>query len=250
LIIIGVDPAPSKPSTICLDGETFIKVPPDRLKIWVRQQVETHEGLLIAWDAPLSFNPANGYSDRPIDKAVRAFIKTHKARIAAGAVSVLPFSGCPHWAITSDALGLPLSDGTGTLSLIATPITRRHLTGAYAIEVHPAVTLALWWLDINAPGPMLRYKPGGKLSAAEVRQNRGRLVEMLSGFGLPSNVSDDDEIDAWVAWRMAEDFSKGDAVMIGDSQAGSYVLPSSAISHWRLDQAVAATQTGPHTEIG
>lgn len=242
--IIGVDPAPSKPTTVCMDGQTFLKIKPRHLKGWIQEQVSTHKDLLIAWDAPLSFNPVNSYSDRPIDKALRTFIRAHKDRIVPNAVSALPFAGCPHWAITNDVLGHPLGGGTSGISLADETYPVQQPAGAYAIEVHPAVTLALWWLEAERSEPMQRYKTGSKVSKKLAAHHQQQLIDTLGKKGMPSHISDDDELDAWVAWRMASDFLQGAAVMIGDTLSGAYVLPTSAASRWELDQHVANTEIG------
>ena len=109
--VIGIDPAPRKPAVIC-EGDRFETVPPQALAEFIRRRIKGEEHLLIAWDAPLSFDGTISYSDRPIDKAVRAFI-ANEPRLKGGAVYALPFSGCPHWAITCDVLGLPIGGERG-----------------------------------------------------------------------------------------------------------------------------------------
>ena len=76
---------------------------------WIEGELGSDSHALVAWDAPISFSPANGFSDRPVHRAVRAFIAGQRkdGRIARGAVSALPFAGCPHWAISCAALRRP-----------------------------------------------------------------------------------------------------------------------------------------------
>ena len=102
--VLGIDPAPSKITWICTDELSFIKKDPSEVASYLKQALETNPNTLITWDAPLSFDPEHSFSDRPIDKAVRKAIAAHP-RVSKGAVSVLPFSGCPHWAISCHILG-------------------------------------------------------------------------------------------------------------------------------------------------
>ena len=140
--VLGVDPAPSK-QTVVFDGTAFRKWRASEVVGEVRRARKGSRSLLIAWDAPMSFSPARGFSDRAVDKGTRAWLK--EAFGASCGVNALPFSQCPHWAITSAALGVPTGDGFA--SRVVRPAAT--LTGTFAIEVHPAVTLAWWWFTAN-----------------------------------------------------------------------------------------------------
>lgn len=229
LLFIGIDPAPSKPTVIVYgyaDGEPeSISLPASKVRDWLEKQTPRR---LVAWDAPLSFAPRFGYSDRPVDRAVRAFVNQQikDGKFAAGAVSALPFSGCPHWAITCNVLGRPF----GRPEAYHMPATQGDLgrEGPFAIEVHPTVAVALWWLaDEGAAKPFTRYKPGGGLRAHDVDANRSALVPALGRWTkLPEAFfSSDDKIDASVAWFMAKEFAAGRAAWIGGPEHGGYVLP-------------------------
>ena len=106
--VLGIDPAPKKAAAIWSDSGVE-KRPPHELRDFLEYQLASSPGVLVAWDSPLTFDPARGFSDRPIDKAVRSWVKhrVKEGQIEKGAVSVRPFSGCPHWALSCYVLGLP-----------------------------------------------------------------------------------------------------------------------------------------------
>lgn len=244
LLLIGVDPAPSK-DTLVVTGSSastaeWVQLAAHDLKGSLANTVKGKR-TLVAWDAPISFDPALSYSDRPIDKAIRAVVaqQVKAGRLNKGAVAALPFSGCSHWAITCDVLGMPYGAGDYTIVKDATELANTHRS---VIEVHPAVTVALWWLA-DRTGAMPRYKPGGKLKRAEVKANRESLVPMLvDRTGLdPSFFDTDDMMDASVAWAMARDFALGDAVWVGDPARGGYVLPRVEAEFWDLRGRVATS---------
>ena len=247
LMFIGVDPAPSKNTVIVYgngDEEPKCKsLPPGKVREWLEQQPRRR---LVAWDAPLSFSASFGHSDRPVDKAVRAFVAQQvKDRcLTAGAVSALPFSGCSHWAITCEVLGRPF----GRPDDYEMPSSPNDLAGdgPFVIEVHPAVTVALWWLADGQTGPLVRYKPGGGLSVQAAADNRRSLSPFLrSRMNLPERLFDnDDTLDAAVAWTMARHFAAGSAVWLGDPQAGGFVLPSREVEQFKLQDRVEAVRKG------
>ena len=206
------------------DGTAFRKWRASEVVGEVRRARKGSRSLLIAWDAPMSFSPARGFSDRAVDKGTRGWLK--EAFGASCGVNALPFSQCPHWAITSAALGVPTGDGFA--SRVVRPVAT--LTGTFAIEVHPAVTLAWWWFTADkARKAPPAYKRG---STAARSESLRALVEGLGhlGIAMPEECRrDDDHLDAWVAWKMVRDFLDGGAGWIGDSEAGGYVVPLAAV---------------------
>ena len=231
--VVGIDPAPSKQTLIWSDtGPEAISAA--QVPDWVANLVAEHERLLIAWDAPLSFRSSISCSDRPVDRALRAILKAEH-RIDTGAASVLPFSGCSHWALSCATLGFPFGRRPGNLQLAPVDLPLNLDTpGAYLIEVHPAVTLATWWLESKTGKKMRRYK--GKLFNAVISTFR----EVLSAQTIPDAVDNDDKLDAWVAWRMACDYLNGEAGWVGDSEKGGYVLPASVKTRkkWEMEKAL------------
>jgi hypothetical protein len=223
-MIVGVDPAPRKASLVCIGGNTFRGIESRAITAFVAQLVAEHSRLVVAWDAPLSFDARNGFADRPVDRVTRAWMKAHTTtgRLAPGAVSVLPFSGCPHWAISCAALGLPFGTAPGGLRLSATPGEGEQII----VEVHPAVSLARWWIALGIEGPMPRYKRGKNTGSREVRSALEVLRARLGGLGIPAEAfASDDHLDAWVAWRMGDMFVRGEATWLGSPAEGGYVVP-------------------------
>lgn len=220
--VVGVDPAPGKASVACIGGDEFEKIAPAAMPDWVQNLLEGNARVVIAWDAPLSFDPANGYSDRPVDRDVRAWVKGLGTRIGSSAVSVLPFSGCPHWAISCAVLGMPFGKAPAGLLLAATPSAGDKLV----IEVHPAVSIARWWNALVTDMPMPRYKRGKTTTAKDVRNALDRIGSGLAPLAIPqAALVDDDHLDAWVAWKMAAGFLQGKAGWIGSPKSGGYVVP-------------------------
>ncbi|HHH28629.1 MAG TPA: DUF429 domain-containing protein [Polyangiaceae bacterium] len=142
-------------------------------------------------------------------------------RLAKGAISVLPLSGCSHWAITCASLGIPFGVDRG-LKLAETLDDGDKLI----IEVHPALTLARWWVYGDANGEMPKYKGIKKVDAA---QAIATIKSGLNRIGIPVPPADDDDhLDAWVAWQMGADFIAGQAEWFGSPRAGGYVIPQVA----------------------
>jgi predicted nuclease with RNAse H fold len=228
LAIIGIDPAPRK--GLCVWGAKGfeLKVPALQSREWLRQQMARQHSLLVAWDAPVSFDRSVSFSDRPVDKALRAFISEHvkSNEIENKAVSVLTFSGCQHWAITCEVLRTPFGQDAAAAVLPKVPVEIKQ--GLNVVEVHPAVTLALWWMDKKLAKPMPRYKGSPEACAAIAR-----------ALDLPTEASrDDDILDAYVAYRMAVDFVNGSAIWVGTPVVGGYVLPLTADRQWGLQERV------------
>lgn len=220
--VLGIDPAPSKETWIYTDESTFLAKRPGDLSDYLREELRTHGDMLISWDAPLSFDPSKGFSDRPVDKLVRSAVKGHP-KIEPSAVNSLPFSGCPHWAISSHVLGYPIGPAKLGLRLVESPAPGRCL-----VEVHPAVALAVWWILFDCAGEFPKYK-GLKGGRAARRAVLSRIADGLAQLDPPESVRDsDDHLDAWVAWKLGHSFLAGDAELLGSVEAGSYLLPRGA----------------------
>lgn len=264
-IIYGVDPAPGKGLTIwSADGLATKKHL--EAKSWLDGRVQRHQRMLIAWDAPISFNSSISYYERPIEIVMREFFndkrrlghfenKTYNEREPTNmAVSVQPFSGCSHWAITCDVLGRPFS---GNERRIAIANTRHDVSGraVFAIEVHPAVTLGIWWLERHISEPMPAYK-GRKQKSLMICDKLKDLIpdnvkKEISGTIIKKSESKpswDDILDAFVAYRMADDFMKGDAIWVGNPVDGGFVLPKIAESKYHLGTKVNTLINGLNTK--
>lgn len=71
--------------------------------------------------------------------------------------------------------------------------------------------------------PMPRYK-NKKALVAELRP----LVERAVARPVPA-LADDDELDAWVAWRLGTGLLAGECTVWGTRGGGHYVLPTAAL---------------------
>ena len=125
------------------------------------------------------------------------------------------------------------SDGIADAAAVFYPRSHRtsrttQRTGdgwAGLIEVHPAFSLAVWWLaDESIEEPFPRYKSGYKSDQQSARE---LIVDRLGYLDIPARCAESDDcLDAWAGWRMARDFLTGDAIWAGDPHFGAYVLPA------------------------
>ena len=154
--VISVDPAPSKTSTVCKgtpfeDGKHFCEKTPKKLRDLLNG---VDPNTLVCWDAPLTgpqYPDRAGGTDRDFSqRRIDGFF----SRGATGfktppGISVLPYSSCPHWAITRSLLGLPR---TGSWDRGYGELPFRLLPGSdegrdprpSVVEIHPAVAAWLW----------------------------------------------------------------------------------------------------------
>jgi len=209
--IVGIDPAPTKDAVLCHGIGRFDCVPPQSLRDWFDVLLAHHEKVLIAWDAPLSFESGNFY-DRKIDKAARKWASTwvKKGRVAEKAISARPFAGLPHWAISCHTLGHPFGTPPGRLRLVE-QINKGHCL----VEVHPAIALAVWWIEKQIRLPLKRYK-----------NNKIATAMIANALGFPYEAgTDDDHLDAYIAFILGKMLLRGEARWIGSAKSGGYVLP-------------------------
>jgi len=228
--VIGVDPAPGKNTWMFDDEDGFSESTPGRLSQALSEMAKGAKRILIAWDAPLAFDEKFGFTDRPIDKVARRFIKNSRSRIADGAVSVQPFGSCPHWTISCHVMGFPYRTGEGNAyQLIGDLSDLKSRKRKYVIEVHPALALALWWIDSSRSGKMERYKPGRRVTVKDSKEKMNSIVEMLEEtfeqFHEHHKPDNPDKLDAWVAWKLGKEAVEEKAKLVGSGAEGYYVLP-------------------------
>jgi hypothetical protein len=231
--VVGVDPASSNGLTIW-DGKEPSHVPAKGAAEWVASLTAKRQTTLICWDSPLSFDPKFGLSDRPVEKVLRAAVQkwVSEGLIAEKAVSVLPFSGCSHWVISCDAVGLPFSRACRTGFPLAPAKENVQTGGVWLLEAHPAVALAIWWLEGEGRSiPLPAYKKNK--SACHLIAETLQFRELTSCDSL-----NDDILDAYVAYRLGRMFITRESIWIGDSQSGGFVLPTSAEAKWQLRSKV------------
>lgn len=217
--VLGIDPAPRKHAAVW-DEEGLSRIPPARLRNFLQAQLAGPRGVIAVWDSPLSFDLEEGFSDRVFDRAARAWVaaKVREGLIEPGAVSVRPFSGCPHWALSCQVLGLPFGEGIEGLSLCGSEVPAPEPGRGVVVEVHPAVALAALWIDRQPDEPFPRYK-GSKAGA------RASAV-IAAQLGFPEEAGrDDDALDAFVAYRLGTQMLTGEAAVAGGPPGGGYLLP-------------------------
>lgn len=234
--LVGIDPASSKGLMIWMNG-VAIKQSALSAREWISRLCKEHRNVLICWDSPLAFNPATSLSDRPVDKVLREQVRcwVEDGLIEQGrtgkAVSVQPFCGCSHWVISCEAVGQPFSSTQQAPISVAESRETVETGGAWLIESHPAVAMAIWWIQRSTNGPFPVYK--GRPDACK------RIAEHLEFKQLAElDRVDDDTLDAYVAHRLAKQFMSGESQWIGDHVNGGFVLPSSADEKWRLNEKV------------
>lgn len=220
--IIGIDPAPSKNSTV-YDGESFKEFKPHELIKYVKC-LEIKNDVLIAWDAPLTGPGEDVDGDfyyRPIERKLTALIKNIDG------VSVRPYAGCPHWAITKATLGYPILSQREKLDnypfmMISSPEKK----GLNLVEVHPAVALYYWIGDC-----IQKYKGINKSEErTAVNYNYGALKEKLEShtdINFPDVKENNDNLDAFVAYLLGYLWlnDKEKVKLYGNNNAGSMLLP-------------------------
>lgn len=226
---IGIDPAPTK-TTVAYDGDSFHEVAPEMLREWLEARRESAKGgIVVAWDAPLALDPEYrcprrghfvGFYRRRFDDVARKWAEGQD-RLQDKAVNVGHLGGLPHWIITCEVLGHPFGESFAPLLCRPEDFDGR----AGLIEVHPAFSLAVWWLaDESVEDHFPRYKSGYKSDQQSARE---LIVDRLGYLDIPVRCAgSDDYLDAWAGWRMARDFWVGDAIWAGNPDFGAYVLPA------------------------
>ncbi|WP_157703174.1 DUF429 domain-containing protein [Alkalispirochaeta alkalica] len=285
--VYGIDVAPAKGlccfTAGCFDscGHKPERVPnPTARAFEMIEEIENTKIVnsinLLCWDAPLTGPPAV-YAERTLrsvrtdkprvnpfaQRAIERFFSTkdyeHKAPPG---ISVQPYSGCSHWAITRALVGLPVTGkfDRSTHELPFTLITENTeisslLPGNYIIEVHPAV--AIWlWLKRDSESEDERnskWKYKGATDTTTRKRNREEIVSKLLEIESISSLIDcnkiskgrieqelgnsDDKMDAFVAWVLGELWLKGsnEVILLGNADHGSMLLPKSdsLLSKWK-----------------
>ena len=211
---LGIDPASGKPSCIWENGK-YEYIPPQQMRSYLEEILSNNIQYVIAWDAPISFNESS-YSDRSIDKVSRKWvnIKIDEGCFEKKAINALPFSGLSHWVISCKVLGLPFGH---PLSSAEIPNKQKYSKSNQhqIIEVHPAVSLGVMWLDKCIETPFPVYKKSE--DARKIITDKLKFPSICA--------KSDDILDAYVANLMANEFINGRAAYLNNPLDGSYVLP-------------------------
>lgn len=211
-MLIGVDPAPVK-DTVIWRSQGPLRVPAQQLGGVLEELIKGAGPVWLAWDAPLSFDPTESFYDRPVDRAVRAWLKKHAPNVVSPkAVAAQPFAGCSHWAISCHVLGYPFGENPKRFELAS---GKPSGPGLHLFEVHPAVALAILWRDRRCSGLLPRYK---RVPAA--------CRAIATALSFPKEAGrGDDALDAYVAFHMLELLHREAAVCLGSRRRGSYLVP-------------------------
>ena len=223
MFVIGIDPAPVKPAA-AFDGLEFHVIQAQDLRGWVDDRLGASADTLIAWDAPLAFDPMHSFYTRPVDRDLALRARDEPS------INTAHFANLSHWAITCHTLGYPFGNPPcGLLLVDAMPLV---VGGPLAIEVHPAFALYHWWRSSGPPEPVPPYKRGGRqvrLDAVDKLLDRvggelrgcAVLRDALRNGLAPA----DDLLDAAVAYEVGSRFVEGSTVTVGGMTAGFIVLP-------------------------
>lgn len=239
VLVLGIDPAPAK-KTVIFDGKEFIIKDHNELIEYLKD----HENVLICWDAPLTGphgckkNVTNAFSQRPIEAFFTRSHKKYDFKVPKG-ISVMGYSGCPHWAITKSVLGLPKigqyeQEIETPYQLITSDL---YSSGKCVVEVHPAVAIWLWckgdipeemtWLyksDRVTFGIILEKLATKKIISIEIKNMFDAILKKHKGK-IP-----DDHLDAYIAWYLGNQFlhkkQEHPVVLIGNTNTGAWLLPN------------------------
>ena len=255
---IGIDPAPGKPTVVCEEDEdkpggfAFKAWKPHEVRAEIADLLATAkkngERLVVTWDAPLRLDRgevpnSRDYASRLIDNAVSRW--KPKMPLEAGAVGVANASSVPHNFLTQHVWGLPVGEVPEHGAHLVLPGQTFATVSASCMlaEVHPAVALAAWWVGQVKPGEMPRYK-GGKRQLSALTKDIADFLEprfpttspcafpRAAIFNTKLPGQPDDRLDAWIACRLAHDWTENEAHPVGPPDGGSYLLPTSL--NWQV----------------
>lgn len=254
--VIGVDPAPSKKSTICyaIEGDlAFEKLIPNQLHEFLISCQETDKRVLIVWDAPLTGPkvlkpptegeyPEKNFSQRTIE---RFFGKSSNAHYTPDGINTLNYSGCQHWTITKAMTGLPLlglycQKQNLPFNHVSENVESKVLKGLSQpciVEAHPALAIYLWLKDtFQKDNPVWKYKVKTEKNDGTVFTKAKKREKILNGLktkikaSVPETVASDDQLDAFVAWALGylyvtQPEGQQKVRILGNQKTGSMLLP-------------------------
>lgn len=241
--VVSIDPAPSKDGVI-FDGE-FHTIPASKLVTFCSSLSEDPETLLC-WDAPLTGPESSmgSFSQRTIEQF---FSRQETGFKTPKGISVLPYSGCPHWAITRACLGLPIC---GEYSVekdklpfsLTTDVSQIESAQPQVVETHPAVAMWLWhriYGSGSEKGSKRSWKYKSNGSSRVLQDLWDSLTDILAAHGNSAvrdviertdTPRDDDHLDAFIGWALGTLLAAGDESVgiLGDSKTGALALPVSS----------------------
>lgn len=227
ITVIGIDPAPSKDSTI-FNGEDFDQKDYKKLQEYLNDLKKSKSKILICWDAPLSFSIGN-YMDEKVSlfyqRKIEYFFSRSEGAITPAGISVRGYAGCPHWAISQYLIGYPKINSfcknfEPDFNLVfSNENIRKSVT-----EVHPAVAIWMWCKKGKNAAWTWNYKKDKKVFR--------KIVKELSSKGIivhdfEEKITTDDQLDSYIAWVLGKRWmeKKGEVQILGDNNTGSFLLP-------------------------
>lgn len=236
--VIGIDPAPGKPSTYFDDKTRKLEqLEFPALKERLNSLRNSKEKILICWDSPITM-PLDKDNISLTDRLIESFLREMTKNVIG--VSVRPYSGCPHWTISRHIIGLPII-GDYDKDVIPFEIVRTVEKIKHSIvEVHPAVAV-YFWLDKN----FQQYK-GGKPKGlnndanwANIKRENARInwdnlkkIECIKNIFDISGIDEieiltDDDLDTVVAYILGKLWTeKSECVeMLGNEKTGMMLMP-------------------------
>lgn len=131
-------------------------------------------------------------------------------------------------------LGYPAGPAKLGLRLVDAPGSGRRLA-----EVHPAVALAVWWILLDCPGMLPKYKSIKQGGRAAQLAALATVADGLARLEPPEQIRrNDDCLDAWIAWKLGQGLLSGAAELVGSVAAGGYLLPVGARDALGLSQTL------------
>lgn len=258
--VVSIDPAPSKRSTVC-DRTGFCEMRAGDLRRLLADYAKAGPNTLVCWDAPLT-GPCDperaGEAERDFSqRCIESFFARQRTGFKAPrGISVLPYSGCPHWTITRSLLGLPR---TGPYDEPYEALPFQLLPGGIQqqnarpgiVEIHPAVSAWLWCrgkTGLPKGDAPWHYKSDACLRKKmwDAIRDETRSVDCRDPKG------DDDDFDAAVGYLLGtlylrdrhETESDRSVVLLGDRETGSFLVPNvdglrksweAFVEEWRKD---------------
>jgi len=276
--VVGIDPGPKK-GLHCFDGTGETpqpeRIPLSESKTYL-QSLEKKGSVLVCWDAPLTGPPERALceddgpkesdlSQRPIE----AFFSRNEYnfKVPKG-ISVMPYSGCPHWTISRSLLGLPRMgpyDQKDGLPFQLCTTNDPPKSGTWIVEVHPAVALWLWTKDQHkqTDEQAWRYKKNRDIltKLAELLKDKlpeGSLRGMLQSIinnpgstgenGKVNGGCTDDDLDCFIAYALGTIWLEGSSkvILLGDSDTGSFLVPNVGNINEEWDKFIAQNHKPAH----
>ena len=244
--VVGVDPAPKKSSTICFyDGESlgFAALKAHKL-LKLMKDLKSKEDVLITWDAPLTGPPILEHGDEEHAECyfyfrwIEHFLRTNGTYKPPTGISTLGYAGCPHWAITKAATGLPI---LGPYCASSDDLPFHHVVSekdklcdkkANIIEVHPATAIYLGIYSSKEHNEIndWRYKQYRGIQKELFNKLMSTFFEDLQIKPCVDQIKSDDHLDAFVAWALGHLYvtqSENQPVVriMGNWKTGSMLLP-------------------------